>query len=129
MMRSINIAATADMLLEYNESFQLSFEPTASAEEIGVITGSPSTTTVTILNNDSQLKITCEITLTDIILGVVVEFQTVQYWVDEGSVVSITVLTDKPIYNNYSVLLTTFINSSLHAASGVYIYFMYACHM
>ena len=74
-------------------------------------------------------KITCEITLTDIILGVVVEFQTVQYWVDEGSVVSITVLTDKPIYNNYSVLLTTFINSSLHTASGVYIYFMSACRM
>ncbi|XP_065911233.1 adhesion G-protein coupled receptor V1-like [Dysidea avara] len=101
MMQSINIAATADMLLEYNENFQLSFELTASAQEIGVITGSASTTTITILNNDS----------------VVVKFQTVQYCVDEGSVVSITVLADKPIYNNYSVLLTTFINSSLHAAS------------
>ena len=53
--KDINILATLDMLLEFNETLMLYFVIGSDTKELGVIEGFPSVVTVTILNNDSQL--------------------------------------------------------------------------
>ena len=41
------------MMLEFDETFMLSFEVASNAKAIGVVEGFPSVVNITILNNDS----------------------------------------------------------------------------
>ena len=51
--KDVNISARLDMMLEFDETFMLSFEVASDAKAIGVVEGFPSVVNITILNNDS----------------------------------------------------------------------------
>ena len=57
IQKDVNISASFDKILEFNETFILYFEIASDAKAIGVVEGFPSVVNVTILNNDSQLLI------------------------------------------------------------------------
>ena len=53
--KNVNIFATVDALLEYNETFQLSFNIASNISELGVVKRFSSiNASITIANNDSK---------------------------------------------------------------------------
>ena len=52
--RNIYVTAFTDSLLEFNETFELHIEVSHDAEKFGIVPSTPSTLSITILNNDSE---------------------------------------------------------------------------
>ena len=121
--KDIDIFATVDALLEYNETFQLSFQIASDVRELGVIERFSSlNASITIINNDSKFinfimhKKTSKYLLC--ITGISVRLIKLQYNVIEGTDVMIMIKADKPAYREFSVFLTTNTTQSATAASG-----------